>query len=121
MIALTQFEGPWQYDTLLQRPEPDQEQLSGRVEEIMQQVKAQGDAAVLAYTLQFDGLQLVSLAVSDAEKEAGIAALDPQLKAAIDLAINNIRIFHEAQREPRSGWKQCPAYNAAGGRCPYRP
>ncbi|PSK94672.1 histidinol dehydrogenase [Taibaiella chishuiensis] len=100
MIPVIKFEGPWQYDTLLQRPEPDQEQLTARVDEIMQQVRRAGDAAVLRYTREFDSPGLNSLMVSDQETEQAIATLDNGLKAAIDLAINNIRTFHEAQREP---------------------
>lgn len=99
MITITTYNGPQQHATLLQRPESDPAQLTARVDAIMQAVKAQGDEAVLSYTQQFDGAALTTLAVTEAEFEAGIVALDSTLKAAIDLAMCNITAFHEAQRD----------------------
>jgi histidinol dehydrogenase len=83
---------------LLERPalradETLQEQVRG----IIVRVRLEGDAALFDLTRQFDGIALDSLRVADeefahAERELPAAAVE-----AIDVAIANVRRFHEAQ------------------------
>jgi histidinol dehydrogenase len=49
-------------------------------------------------TLKFDGADVSDLRVSESEIEAAIARLSPEQLAAIDLAIDNVRRFHEQQQ-----------------------
>lgn len=82
----------------LARPElADSASLSTQVAEIIRSVRANGDAALRAYSQQFDGLENNPLVLSAAVKNAQLAKLLPARKAAIELAYDNIRKFHAAQ------------------------
>ena len=69
-----------------------------QVRGILDDVKANGDVAVLKYEETFDHVQLTSLAVTEAEMEEAEGLVSEELKAAIKLAKENIAKFHEAQR-----------------------
>jgi len=67
---------------------------------ILRQVQDRGDAAVAELTLRFDGHALTSDTDWRIEAEAcaeAFAALDPALRAALELAAARIRAYHEAQ------------------------
>ncbi len=64
---------------------------------ILDDVRQNGDSAVLAYTKRFDGATLSSLAVTEAEITAAFAAASPALIAALERAAENIRVFHSMQ------------------------
>jgi histidinol dehydrogenase len=68
------------------------------VRAIIADVRARGDAALARYTRRFDGVEVASLEVSEAEFEAAESALSGTARAAIERAIDNVRRFHEAQR-----------------------
>jgi histidinol dehydrogenase len=84
---------------LLQRPVFDTSSLNEKVAAILNDVKANGDAAIKKYAAQFDGVQLSNLKVSEEEIAAAITMVDDNLKAAIAIAKNNITQFHQAQKE----------------------
>jgi histidinol dehydrogenase len=75
------------------------------VAEIERQVREQGDAAVIELTELFDATErpLGSLRVDPAEAEAALAALDPALREAREIAAANIEAVAAAQvnDEPR--------------------
>ena len=75
----------------------DSASLSTQVAEIIRNVRANGDAALRAYSQQFDGLESNPIALSTTVKQAQLAKLLPERKAAIELAYDNIRKFHAAQ------------------------
>ena len=64
---------------------------------IIEAVRRDGDAALLALTERFDGVRPASLQVSAQEFAAAERALNPQQIAAIERAIVNVRRFHAAQ------------------------
>ncbi|MGH8238326.1 MAG: histidinol dehydrogenase, partial [Steroidobacteraceae bacterium] len=68
-----------------------------RVREIISDVRARGDSALLEFTRRFDGVALASIEVTTAEFAAAETALDAEQRQAIDRAIANVRRFHEAQ------------------------
>ncbi|MFV0257259.1 MAG: histidinol dehydrogenase [Acidimicrobiales bacterium] len=68
------------------------------VREIIERVRSEGDPALVALTEEFDGVRLVDLTVAAEELDAAVAALAPELRAAIDTAIANVERFHQAQR-----------------------
>ncbi|HET9446122.1 MAG TPA: histidinol dehydrogenase [Steroidobacteraceae bacterium] len=68
-----------------------------RVREILSEVRARGDSALLEFTRRFDGVALKEIEVTTAEFAAGETALDSEKRQAIDRAIENVRRFHEAQ------------------------
>jgi len=82
----------------LRRPaNNDATALYQRVQVIIDNVRSNGDAALLAYTRQFDGAVMDSLAVTEAEFAAAERSLQPVQLAALDRAIGNVQRFHEAQ------------------------
>ncbi len=83
----------------LSRPVFDTGILEDKVTGILDDVKANGDAAVKKYAAMFDGVELDALKVSPAEIEAAAGMVNEELKAAIGIAKNNITLFHTAQKE----------------------
>src|SRR5262245_42795913 len=82
----------------LRRPvQQDAAAVHERVREIISDVRARGDSALLELTRRFDGVALTSIEVSTAEFAAAETALDTEQRQAIDRAIANVRRFHEAQ------------------------
>ena len=85
----------WQ--TMVERPHLDVSQLNATVAAVLSDVRQRGDEAVKGYELKFDHVDLSSLAVSQEEMEEAERTVGRNLKAAIELAHDNIRKFHEAQ------------------------
>ena len=69
------------------------------VSEIIEAVREHGDAAVRGYTLKFDGLLPEPLELGREEMKTAARACDPAFLAAIDRASENIREFHERQKQ----------------------
>lgn len=64
---------------------------------IIEAIRAEGDAALLRYAKQLDGLGDASLLVSREEVEEAAGSLTPQMKEAAQTAIENIREFAQKQ------------------------
>lgn len=67
------------------------------VRSIIEDVQARGDVVLLELTEKFDGVKLDRVLVDDAELDAAVASLSPELRAAMDTSIENVRRFHEHQ------------------------
>ena len=67
------------------------------VRDILVTVAERGDAAVREYTSRFDGVELDSLVVADAELAAAMERIEPDVRAALELAADRIAAYHEAQ------------------------
>ncbi|HEX3395315.1 MAG TPA: histidinol dehydrogenase [Steroidobacteraceae bacterium] len=65
--------------------------------DIIERVRREGDAALLALTEQFDGVRLEALRVTAQEFADADRAITADQHAAIERAIANIRRFHAAQ------------------------
>lgn len=85
------------WSSLLQRPALDAAALEKSTRKVLAKVQQGGDRAVRRFTKQFDGIVLRNLAVTTKEIAAAAKQIDPSLRAAIDLAMENIRCFHAAQ------------------------
>lgn len=85
-------------EALLQRPalKADRD-LSTSVSNIIEAIRNGGDKALLDYTQRFDGVKLENLKVSEEEFRRAEPNLSREQKNALDLAIDNVRKFHEAQ------------------------
>lgn len=79
-------------------------EVEAEVRRILEDVRARGDAALFAYTEQFDGLGLTAetVRVPEAEIAAAAAALPPPLCEALTLAARRIEAFH--RRQLRESW-----------------
>ncbi len=86
---------------LLARPMQSLMQIEAVVMPILEQVRTAGDAAVVDLAKRFDKVDLsqTGIAVSADEIDAAEAQLSDELKAAIQQAYANIRLFHEAQKQ----------------------
>ena len=95
---MTQFRLPVEF---IKSPAPAGNAALGAVEAVVQQViaevRSRGDAAVREYALRFDRYSGETLEVSQAERLAALAALDPQTRADTEFAIANVRAFAQAQ------------------------
>ncbi len=72
-----------------------------RVADILADVKARGDAAVLEYTARFDGLQadrMAALELTQAELKAAFDSLPEVQQQALQAAAARVRSYHEAQK-----------------------
>jgi histidinol dehydrogenase len=83
--------------TVLPRPNIAGEGPRAAVRDIIAEVREHGDASLLELTERFDGVALDALRVPDAALDAAVAALSPELRAAMDAAIDGIERFHQHQ------------------------
>ena len=72
-----------------------------QVQEILSRVQTEGDAALLAYTAQFDGASLTpaTLRVSEEEIKQAYESIDPALLAVIRKAKTRIEAFHAQEKQ----------------------
>ena len=82
---------------ICKRPQMDVSQLNAIVSEVLQDIKANGDKAVIAYEERFDKAQLKQLAVTEDEIREAESLVDKALYDALVLAHKNIAAFHESQ------------------------
>lgn len=83
---------------VLARPAMSNKQdLSQAVSTLIEQVKTNGDDALLSLTEKFDGIKLDQVALSQTQFETSISLLTDDTKQAIELAYSNILKFHQAQ------------------------
>jgi histidinol dehydrogenase len=88
--------------TLERSVEQNTEEQRKAVLEILQNVKLEGDKALLNYTEKFDGVSLSSLEVTKEEIDEAVASLDQEMIDIISEAAANIREYHEKQK--RQSW-----------------
>ena len=67
------------------------------VEDIIANVRANGDKAVLDYNLKFDKADLDTLLVSQEEIDEAFASVEPEFLTILERAAENIRNFHSKQ------------------------
>ena len=81
---------------ILERRE-DRQDVSGLVSQIIDGVRWNGDDALRRYALMFDGAAPERLEVSPAELDRAVETLDPELRAILEEAAENIRDYHRHQ------------------------
>ncbi len=86
----------------LEEPRQAEADVRAVVADILSDVRARGDAAVLELTERFDRLRLTpeTLRLDPAELDRAAATLPPTLHAALDLAAERIAAFHRRQELP---------------------
>lgn len=97
-MKIIRYPQPSEWAELLKRPVMNMETLRGTVSEVLGRIKTEGDKAVLDYEERFDKVKLNGLAVSEVEIEEAESMVSDELKKAIQLAEQNIRTFHSAQK-----------------------
>ncbi len=75
----------------------DRGTLNETVRQIIDRVRRDGDDALRALTREFDGADLADLLVTPAEFDIARSSLPGEARAAITIAMDNVRQFHAAQ------------------------
>ncbi|KAG6543017.1 hypothetical protein Mapa_015513 [Marchantia paleacea] len=92
--------GPSEIRGLQARPRIDFSNIQSIVGPIVEDVRKRGDEAVKEYTVRFDKVTLENIVELVADLPD--PELDPEVKAAFDVAYANIRTFHAAQKKTQS-------------------
>ena len=94
-----------EFQTLLSAKREDSPDVDQVVADIIADVRARGDEALLEYTERFDRLTLTqeTLRLSDDEIAAEIQKVAPQDRTALKLAAARIRAYH-AEQMPQDAW-----------------
>ena len=87
-----------QWAEIVKRPKIDVDNLNATVAAILNDVKKNGDEAVIKYCEKFDRARLQSLAVTSKEMAEAESAVSDDLKQAMLLAHANIGKFHLEQK-----------------------
>jgi histidinol dehydrogenase len=97
-------------DALLAFEAATDDAIETAVAKILADVKARGNAAVLEYTNRFDRLpnggaaSVDTLDLPQAELQAALDALPAAQRAALQVAADRIRVFHERQKQELQGF-----------------
>lgn len=88
-------------ENLLKRSPNSYGEFEGRVSEIIENVRANRDAAVFEYTKKFDGADINAgnILVTEEEIKEAYEQVDPKLLDVIRKALVNIREYHAKQRQ----------------------
>lgn len=88
-------------ENLLKRSPNSYGEFESRVNEIVNHVKEQRDAAVFEYTQKFDGADISAdnILVTQPEIDEAYEKVEPKLLDVIRKALVNIRSYHEKQRQ----------------------
>ncbi|MWP46954.1 histidinol dehydrogenase [Gilliamella sp. Pas-s27] len=83
---------------LLTRPAINaSDSISKAVADILAQVKQHGDEALKALSNKFDKVQIEQIKLTKEEIKTAVNRVNPELKQAMQLAVANIKKFHQAQ------------------------
>ena len=87
-------------ERLLARSEQDVAAVEDVVRRIIDAVRTEGDAAIRRFTAEFDGLDMpeLPLRVSPEELAGAREKLEPEVRDAIAIAIDNVTRFHQLQK-----------------------
>ena len=83
---------------MIERPHKEANELSSIVGGVLADIRQRGDAAVKEYEQKFDKVNLTTLKVTDEEIREAETLVSEELKSALQMAHQNIKTFHEAQR-----------------------
>ncbi len=92
------YPSPNEWKSITERPHIDTVALHSTVRNILEDVKAKGDKAIIQYEEKFDHTILDTLSVSAEEMENAVNSVPTELLEALTLAHKNISTFHASQR-----------------------
>jgi histidinol dehydrogenase len=109
---------PAQRAQLLVRSEADLGPIIEKVKPIIAAVRAEGDEALARFAQQFDKAPVTAdrIAATPAEFTAAFDAVESEVVAAIEYAVDGIRRFHEAQKPGEMWMKEIRPGAYAGDR-----
>lgn len=88
-------------EDLLKRSPASYPQYEASVQEILQTVRREGDAAVFSYTEKFDGAKIAAdtILVTEEEIQDAYAQMDAKLLRIIRRVLKNIEVYHQKQMQ----------------------
>ncbi|MBD3664581.1 histidinol dehydrogenase [Sulfitobacter sp. TSTF-M16] len=94
------------FNALLSAKREDSPDVDATVADIIADVRARGDAAVIALTEKFDRITLTAerLRISTDDIAQAIDQVSEEDRAALELAANRIRAYHDRQRPEDATW-----------------
>ena len=94
------------FQALLSAKREDSPDVDATVAQIIEDVRARGDAAVIELTAKFDRLELTpgSMAFSAADIDAAVSQVSEADRVALELAAARIRAYHEKQLPEDYQW-----------------
>jgi len=106
-LATTQADFDARLGELLAFESAQDPKVDAAVAAILADVKARGDAAVLEYTMRFDGVTAATLAeleIPRAEQQAALQRIPAARRSALETAAARVRDYHERQRAQSWGY-----------------
>lgn len=97
-------------DQLLAWESVSDKQVAAVVDDILQQVKVRGDAALIDYTNRFDRrsvTNITDLVITAEQLQVALTQITPEQRTALDVAAERIRQYHEHQLQ--SSWRYTEA------------
>lgn len=82
---------------LFERRPSDEADVQQATRALLDDVRARGDDALREMTAKFDRVQLEAIEIPKARWAEAVAALDPEVRSALERAARNIEAFHRAQ------------------------
>lgn len=94
------------FTALLSAKREDSPDVDDTVADIIAQVRATGDAAVIALTEKFDRITLTpqTLRITTPEVDTAVAQVSAEDRAALEMAATRIRAYHERQLPEDAEW-----------------
>ncbi|MCR8725068.1 histidinol dehydrogenase [Frigidibacter sp. ROC022] len=108
MLSTTDVDFEARFTRLLGAKREDSPDVDDIVAGIIADVRSRGDAALIELTQKFDRLSLTpgTLAFSPAEIEAECARVGAEDRAALELAADRIRAYHQRQMPQDESWTE---------------
>ena len=86
-----------EYKELIPRANLSVESAMIKIAPILQRVKAGDEAELIKLATEFDGVTPKTIRVSSDELQKALAALDPEIRKSLELAIDQVRKYHRTQ------------------------
>jgi histidinol dehydrogenase len=96
-MQIIRYPSKEQWDEIIRRPALNTEHLFEKTEQILREVRENGDRAIRKYGELFDQVKLDEIEVSDTEWAEASDGVSEELRNAISVAKANIEKFHAAQ------------------------
>lgn len=100
MLSTLDPEFARRFDRIVEARREAGSDVAGQVADILRTVRTGGDEALIQYTQRYDGYTLADDAdwkITSERCAEAYAQIEPELRAALDLAAQRIRAYHEAQ------------------------
>lgn len=110
-MKIIEFPNRDDWNKILSRPTFERGQLQSTVSDILSNVASKGDEALLSYSEKFDKVKLSSIEVSVEEVDKAKSEVSAELKHAIQIAFDNITVFHKAQKRQTLEIETMPGVN----------